>query len=88
MAFGADAAAVMRAVAGRSGAAIVAGGAAGTAVAIAASNAVTSLVFGIDARDAVTYVLAAAVVIALSLLACWIPARRAARLDPIDALRR
>jgi ABC-type antimicrobial peptide transport system permease subunit len=46
------------------------------------------LLFGLDATDPLTVVAAAGVMSGLGLLAGYIPARRAARLDPIVALRR
>jgi predicted permease len=46
-----------------------------------------SLLFGITARDPLTFAAVGVVVVVVSLLACYIPARRAMRLDPIIALR-
>jgi ABC-type antimicrobial peptide transport system permease subunit len=46
-----------------------------------------SLLYGVSAVDATTYVLAALLVTAVSLLASYIPARRATSIDPVDALR-
>jgi putative ABC transport system permease protein len=45
------------------------------------------LLFGLEARDPLTFVLAAAVLLFSGLLAGWLPARRAARIDPVQALR-
>jgi putative ABC transport system permease protein len=72
----------------RQGAALtLAGLAAGTAAALALSRLVTSLLFGIEPHDPPTFVAAGALLAALSLAACYLPARRAARLDPTRALR-
>jgi putative ABC transport system permease protein len=47
----------------------------------------TSLLFRVQASDPITFVLVGAVLIAVSLGACLVPARRAAKVDPIVALR-
>jgi len=88
MAFGADAADVLRAIAGRSALVIVASAAMGALVAAAASRAFSSLVFGVAPTDVVTHASAAGIVMTLSMIACWIPERRAARRDALDLLRR
>jgi putative ABC transport system permease protein len=65
--------------------------AAGLAIGLAGSLAVTglmsNLLFGVKPRDPITLAIAAALLAVVSLLACWIPARRAARVDPAVALR-
>lgn len=45
------------------------------------------LLFEVSPMDPASYAVAALVLGSLSLVACWLPARRAARVDPIDALR-
>jgi ABC-type antimicrobial peptide transport system permease subunit len=47
----------------------------------------TSLIFGVDARDPITFAVLALVLAAVALLASYLPARRAARTDPLVALR-
>jgi putative ABC transport system permease protein len=63
----------------------------GVALGIAASFGLSrflkSLLFQIGAMDAMTYAVVAAVMIAVSLAACYVPARRAMRVDPMVALR-
>ena len=59
----------------------------GLALSIAAGRAFGSLLFGISATDKPTYAGVIAVLACVSLLACYIPARRAARIAPTQALR-
>jgi ABC-type antimicrobial peptide transport system permease subunit len=65
----------------------VLGVAVGLVGAAAASQALSALLFGVSPLDAVTYVSMIALLVAVSLVACGLPARRAARLDPATTLR-
>jgi ABC-type antimicrobial peptide transport system permease subunit len=56
------------------------------AVAISA-KLIASLLYGVQPNDPGTAVLSVAVLAAVCAVACWIPARRASRLDPMRALR-
>ena len=59
----------------------------GLAGAAALTRLMTSFLFGISPTDVVTFASAAILFFVLTLLACYIPARRAVRVDPMTALR-
>ena len=72
----------------RQGAAlVVAGGVIGVFAAAASSRVLESLLYGVSAEDPLTFVAALLVVAAVALVACSLPARRAARVDPMKTLR-
>ncbi|MFY9727926.1 MAG: ABC transporter permease [Bryobacteraceae bacterium] len=66
---------------------VAAGLAAGFAAALLAGRLVSGLLFGVRATDPLTFGAVAAVLLAAALAACLIPARRATRIDPLEALR-
>jgi predicted permease len=66
---------------------VVAGLAFGTIIAWFASNLARSYIFGVQAHDAFTIAAVACVLAAAALLAAWLPARRAASVEPMQALR-
>jgi ABC-type antimicrobial peptide transport system permease subunit len=55
--------------------------------ALACTRVMSSLLFGVTAWDPITFVSIAMLIAAVAFLACWLPARRAARINPIEALR-
>jgi ABC-type antimicrobial peptide transport system permease subunit len=59
----------------------------GAPLALAASRGIASLLYGVSAHDPVTLALVVALLAGVALLACWLPARWAARTDPMIALR-
>jgi putative ABC transport system permease protein len=65
----------------------VAGSAIGLGAALVLSRYIESRLYGIQARDALVYAAAAAILAAVALVAGWLPARRASRVDPVAALR-
>jgi predicted permease len=86
MALGAQRQDVLRLVMGESMLLVAAGIVIGLVVAVAASRLVTSLLFGLAATDVATMLEAMTVLVVVSVIAGYLPARRAARVDPLVAL--
>jgi putative ABC transport system permease protein len=87
IALGAAPSSILRLVFARVGVLIAAGLALGLAGSLWAARLVEALLFHLEPRDPVTFGGAAAVLVAVGVLAAWLPAHRAARLDPVTALR-
>lgn len=87
MTLGAQPAGVLRMVVREGMAMGLAGISAGLLGALAASRALTSMLFGVEARDPAIFALVAGVLVIVALGACYVPARRATRVDPVVVLR-
>jgi len=72
----------------RIGALVTAGTLIGVVVAAWLSRYIAPLLYGVEPRDPVTLAVAAATLVAVATLAAWIPASRAARVDPAEVLRK
>jgi len=59
----------------------------GLAVSLAVSKVLSSELFGVSARDPLTFAAVSLVVLAAGAAACWVPAMKATRIDPMVALR-
>jgi predicted permease len=87
MALGAPRSAVLRLVIRDAGLLITAGAIIGIPSALALTRLVKSFLYGISAQDPVTIIAGTTVLAAAALLACFVPARRATKVDPMAALR-
>jgi putative ABC transport system permease protein len=87
VALGAATADVLRMILGQGSRAIFLGVALGIAGALALTRTVESLLFGVTATDPLTFGGVTLLLVASALLACYIPARRATKVDPMVALR-
>jgi predicted permease len=87
MALGAGRRGVLRMILRESGTIAVAGIALGLLGAAAATRLIAGLLYGVTPLDPLTYVAAALLLLAVALFAAWVPARRAASVDPTEALR-
>jgi putative ABC transport system permease protein len=87
IALGAEPSAVMRMVVGHGGAIAVTGIAVGLLLSIGAGRLLSSLLYQVSPYDPVVLLATTSLLLIVALAACWLPARRAARVDPIIALR-
>jgi len=87
MALGATPGSVLKLIVGEGMKVVMLGVAVSLAGGLALGRAVSSLVFGVTVRDPATFAVVAAALTLVALAACVIPARRAARVDPLVALR-
>jgi putative ABC transport system permease protein len=87
MALGASPRAVLGMVLGQGAKLAAVGVGAGLLGAVALTRAISALLFGVSPRDPATLAGLSIVLSAIALIACYVPARRATRVDPIRALR-
>ncbi len=87
MALGADRASVLRLIVGQGMTLALVGLAVGLLFAFAAARLLTSLLYGVSPGDPLTFAAVAALLASVAFLACYVPARRATRVDPMIALR-
>jgi putative ABC transport system permease protein len=87
MALGASPAAVLRMIMGQGMGLVLGGLAIGFAGAMALTRLMTTLLFGVTPTDPATFAGVALVFLLAAFLACYVPARRATRIDPLTALR-
>ena len=87
LALGAQGGDVLRLVLGQGVRLVTAGLALGLGTALALAHLMTSLLYGVRPTDPATLAAVAGLLGGVSLLACWLPARRATRIDPLHALR-
>ncbi|MGH9768636.1 MAG: ABC transporter permease [Blastocatellia bacterium] len=78
---------VLRLVVGQGMSLALAGALAGLIASLALSRLMKSLLFGVSPSDPLTFVVVALLLTMVALVACWIPARRATKVDPMIALR-
>ena len=87
MALGAERKNILRLVLGRGLGVVGIGIVLGLVMAFAITRVFSSMLVGIGAADPITYSIVAVLLLAIALVACWIPALRATRIDPLSALR-
>jgi hypothetical protein len=87
MALGAQLRQVLRLIVGQGMRLVIIGIGLGLGGAFAVTRLLSSLLFGVSPTDPLTFVALAVLLAGVALLACWIPARRAAKIDPMAALR-
>jgi hypothetical protein len=78
---------LLRLVVGRAAVLVLVGTVIGVSLALALGRVIESLTFGVSPGDPATLAIVATLLAAVGIAACWLPARRAARADPVATLR-
>lgn len=87
IAFGAERANILALILGRGLVLTIVGVAGGLIASVVLTRSLRLLLFGVTPVDPVTYAVIASVLMAVALFACYVPARRAAQIDPMETLR-
>jgi putative ABC transport system permease protein len=87
LALGAPRHSILRLILGQGLKLMLVGMALGMAGSLALTRLMVSLLYGVSTTDALTFILISLILAGAALLACWLPARRATRVDPMIALR-
>ncbi len=87
MTLGAQTGAILKLVVGHGMKLVASGVALGLAASFSLTRLMANMLFGVSAVDPLTFIVITLLLTFVALLACWIPARRAAKVDPITALR-
>ena len=87
LALGAEPRLVRRMIVRQGSGAAVAGAVAGVAASLAGARLIESLLYGVNPRDPVIVAGTTAMLLAVALAACWLPARKASHMSPLEALR-
>jgi putative ABC transport system permease protein len=87
IALGAQSGAILKLVVGQGMKLVASGVALGLAASFGLTRLISNMLFGVSAADPLTFIVITLVLTLVALLACWIPARRATKVDPMIALR-
>jgi ABC-type antimicrobial peptide transport system permease subunit len=87
LALGAESRAILNMIVMQSLRLALAGAACGLAAAFGLTRLIASFLFGVKARDPLVFFMIPLIMMAVAMIAAWLPAMRASRVDPIQALR-
>jgi putative ABC transport system permease protein len=87
MALGAQVSDVLKLVVGQGMKLALVGVMLGLVASVALTQVMKTLLFGVSATDPLTFIAIALLLTVVALLACWLPAQRATKVDPMEALR-
>jgi len=87
MALGAQIVDVLQLILGQGLVLVALGGVIGIIIALASGRVLSAYLFGVSSTDPVSFIAVALLLAAVALFACWLPARRATRVNPMEALR-